>query len=63
MKLSVLVPVYNEERTLEEIARRVCAVPIAKEIIFVDDGSKDRSREILTRLREENQRTSDPLNK
>ncbi len=63
MKLSVLVPVYNEERTLEEIARRVCAVPMAKEIIFVDDGSKDRSREILTRLREENQRTSDPLNK
>jgi glycosyltransferase involved in cell wall biosynthesis len=63
VKLSVLVPVYNEERTLEEIARRVCAVPIAKEIIFVDDGSKDRSREILTRLREENQRTSDPLNK
>ena len=62
MKLSVLVPVYNEERTLEEIVRRVCAVPIAKEIIFVDDGSKDRSREILTRLQEENQRRSDPLN-
>jgi glycosyltransferase involved in cell wall biosynthesis len=62
VKLSVLVPVYNEERTLEEIVRRVCAVPIAKEIIFVDDGSKDRSREILTRLQEENQRRSDPLN-
>jgi glycosyltransferase involved in cell wall biosynthesis len=62
VKLSVLVPVYNEERTLEEIVRRVCAVPIAKEIIFVDDGSKDRSREILTRLQKENQRRSDPLN-
>jgi glycosyltransferase involved in cell wall biosynthesis len=62
VKLTVLVPVYNEERTLEEIVRRVCAVPMAKEIIFVDDGSKDRSREILTRLQEENQRTSDPLN-
>jgi glycosyltransferase involved in cell wall biosynthesis len=62
VKLSVLVPVYNEERTLEEIVRRVCAVPIAKEIIFVDDGSKDRSREILTRLQEENQQRSDPLN-
>jgi glycosyltransferase involved in cell wall biosynthesis len=62
VKLSVLVPVYNEERTLEEIVRRVCAVPLAKEIIFVDDGSKDRSREILTRLQEENGRAGDPLN-
>jgi glycosyltransferase involved in cell wall biosynthesis len=62
VKLSVLVPVYNEERTLEEIARRVCEVPIAKEIIFVDDGSKDRSREILTRLHEENKRDGDTLN-
>jgi glycosyltransferase involved in cell wall biosynthesis len=60
--LSVLVPVYNEERTLEEIARRICAVPMAKEIIFVDDGSKDRSREILTRLQEENRRAGDALN-
>jgi glycosyltransferase involved in cell wall biosynthesis len=62
VKLSVLVPVYNEERTLEEVVRRVCAFPLAKEIILVDDGSKDRSREILTRLQEENQRANDPLN-
>jgi glycosyltransferase involved in cell wall biosynthesis len=62
VKLSVLVPVYNEERTLEEVVRRVCAFPMAKEIILVDDGSKDRSREILTRLQEENQRANDPLN-
>ncbi len=62
MKLSVLVPVYNEERTLEEIGRRVCAVPMTKEIIFVDDGSKDRSRDILTRLQEENRRAGDGLN-
>ena len=62
MKLSVLVPVYNEERTLEEVVRRVCAFPMAKEIILVDDGSKDRSREILTRLQEENRRANDPLN-
>ena len=62
MKLSVLVPVYNEERTLEEIVRRVCAVPLRKEIILVDDGSRDRSREILTRLQEENQRSGDALN-
>lgn len=62
MKLSVLVPVYNEERTLEEIVRRVCAVPTPKEIIFVDDGSKDRSREILTRLDEEQRRAPDERN-
>ena len=63
MKLSVLVPVYNEERTLEEVVRRVCAFPMAKEIILVDDGSKDRSRDILTRLQEENQCANDPLNR
>ena len=62
MKLSVLIRVYNEERTLEEVVRRVCAVQIAKEIILVDDGSKDQSRQILTRLQEENERARDPLN-
>lgn len=63
MILSVLIPVYNEERTVEEVVRRVCAVQIPKEIILVDDGSKDRSREILTRLEEQNHRGGDPLNK
>ncbi len=63
MKLSVLVPVYNEERTLEELIHRVCAVPMAKEIILVDDGSKDRSREILARLQEEYAKTGDALNR
>jgi glycosyltransferase involved in cell wall biosynthesis len=63
VKLSVLVPVYNEERTLDEIVRRVCAAPMSKEIIFVDDGSKDRSREILTRLEQENRRAADAANR
>lgn len=62
MKLSVLVPVYNEERTLEEVVRRVCAFPRAKEIILVDDGSKDHSGEILTRLQHESERAGDSLN-
>ena len=62
MKLSVLVPVYNEERTLEEVVRRVCGFQIPKEIILVDDGSEDQSRTILTRLQEENARANDPLN-
>lgn len=46
-KLSVAMPVYGEERTIREILRRVRAVPINKEIIIVDDCSKDRTREIL----------------
>ena len=48
--LSVVMPVYNEERTLEEIVARVRAVPVDKEIILVDDGSTDRTREILKTL-------------
>ena len=62
MKLSVLVPVYNAERTLEEVVRRVCDFHIPKEIILVDDGSEDQSRKILTRLQEENARAKNPLN-
>jgi glycosyltransferase involved in cell wall biosynthesis len=47
---------------LAEVVRRVCAFPMAKEIILVDDGSKDKSGEILTLLQEENQRANDSLN-
>jgi len=48
--LSVVMPAYNEEATIEEMIRRVVAVPIRTELIVVDDGSTDRTREILTRL-------------
>ena len=50
MKLSVVVPVYNEEATLAELVGRVLEQPYDKEIILVDDGSKDRSREIMAEL-------------
>jgi glycosyltransferase involved in cell wall biosynthesis len=60
--LSVLIPVYNEERTVEEVVRRVRAMPIPKEIILVDDGSQDRSRQILERLRAESA-AADPINR
>ncbi len=53
MKLSIVMPVYNEEKTLEEIFRRVQATPYHKEIIAVDDCSQDRSREILQKLAQE----------
>jgi glycosyltransferase involved in cell wall biosynthesis len=46
--LSVLVPVYNEEKTIDEIITRVLALgPIVKEIVVVDDGSTDRTAEVV----------------
>ena len=45
--LSVVVPVYNEERTLEKLVDAVRAVPIQKQIILVDDCSKDGSRAVI----------------
>jgi len=45
--LSVIVPVYNEERTILEVLRQVAEVPLAKEIIVVDDGSQDGTRDLL----------------
>ncbi len=62
MKLSVLIPVYNEERTLQEVVRRVRSIELPKEIILVDDGSEDRSREILMQLQQQSERAPDPLN-
>jgi dolichol-phosphate mannosyltransferase len=47
MKLSVLMPVYNEEAGLEAILRRVQAVPVDKEIVVVDDCSTDGTARIL----------------
>ncbi|HJP18896.1 MAG TPA: glycosyltransferase family 2 protein [Nitrospinota bacterium] len=46
MKLSVVIPVYNEKATLEEIIRRIQATQIEKEIIIVDDGSTDGSNKL-----------------
>ncbi len=47
MRLSVIVPVYNERRTIEILLEKVRAVPIEKEIIVVDGNSVDGTREIL----------------
>jgi glycosyltransferase involved in cell wall biosynthesis len=49
-KTSVVIPVYNEEATLREIVERVLAAPFDKEIIAVNDGSTDRSADILREL-------------
>ncbi|MGH7369511.1 MAG: glycosyltransferase family 2 protein [Candidatus Methylomirabilaceae bacterium] len=50
MKLSVIIPVYNERQTVELLLKRVEAAPYDKEIILVDDASTDGTREILERL-------------
>ncbi len=50
MELTVIIPVYNEVNTIREIVRRVQDTGLAREIIIVDDGSQDGTRDILPEL-------------
>jgi len=54
MKLSIVIPAYNEESTIEEIISRVQAAPLpgglSREIVVVNDGSHDRTADILNRF-------------
>jgi len=50
--VSVIIPVYNEERTIEEIISRVYNVSINKEIIVVNDGSRDRTSTIISNIKD-----------
>lgn len=50
MKLSVVIPVYNEVGNIREILRRVKDTHLANEVIVVDDGSQDGTRELLAKL-------------
>lgn len=52
-RLSVVIPVYNEETTLRNLVDRVREVPIRKELILVNDCSSDNSREIMAQLEAE----------
>jgi glycosyltransferase involved in cell wall biosynthesis len=54
MKLSVIIPVYNERATLKHVVDRVLSVPLEVELICVDDGSNDGSRNILSELQNQN---------
>jgi glycosyltransferase involved in cell wall biosynthesis len=55
MKLSVVIPVFNESRTIEEVVRRVTAVDVGleKELVLVDDGSTDGTQETLRKMEAE----------
>ena len=53
MKLSIVMPAYNERRTIREILTQVLAVDLGdleREIVIVDDGSQDGTRDILREL-------------
>lgn len=49
-KLSIVIPVYNEEKTIARVVSRVAALPLNTEIIVVDDFSRDRTRDVLGKL-------------
>ncbi|MBU1913409.1 MAG: glycosyltransferase family 2 protein, partial [Candidatus Omnitrophica bacterium] len=51
MKISVVMPVFNEKDTIRDIIGRVMNVDFEKELIIVDDGSKDGTREILAGIK------------
>src|SRR6202046_3710427 len=53
MKVSVVMPVFNERATLRSVVNRVLSVALDIELICVDDGSRDGSREILAELQAE----------
>ncbi len=50
LTLTVVIPCYNEEHFIEKVIQRVRAVELADQIVIVDDGSTDRSRDILRQL-------------
>jgi glycosyltransferase involved in cell wall biosynthesis len=51
MRVSIVIPVYNEEKLVLDVLRRVASVPLAKELVVVDDCSTDRTPAILERVR------------
>jgi glycosyltransferase involved in cell wall biosynthesis len=53
VKLSLVIPVYNELATLKEIVQRVVAIDLDKELVLVDDCSTDGSRDLLSQLRDQ----------
>ena len=58
LKVSVVIPVYNERRTLRQLVDRVRKIPIRKELLLIDDGSDDGTREVIIALAGESDDTN-----
>ncbi len=58
MKLSIIVPVYNEKVFVRDVLKRIESVPMNKEIIVVDDGSKDGTVDVLRDMERQNETPS-----
>ena len=56
IKLSIVIPVYNERETIRDIIEAVSATPFHKEMIVVDDGSTDGTRDILSSMQQDGQK-------
>ena len=52
-KLSIVIPVFNEEKTIDKLVESISAIDIgcAKELVFIDDGSTDKTRQVLSKYR------------
>jgi glycosyltransferase involved in cell wall biosynthesis len=53
VRLTVVIPVYNEERTIRQLVERVLAVPVEKDIVIVEDCSKDGTKAVLQQLEQD----------
>ncbi|MHC4829196.1 MAG: glycosyltransferase family 2 protein, partial [Planctomycetota bacterium] len=63
LRLSVIVPVLNEERTLPRVLEQLLATPVVSEVIVVDDGSTDRTREVVAPFQDRVKLLSHPENR
>lgn len=60
--VTVILPVYNEEATIQEVLRRLIALPLYKEIIVVDDASTDKTAELISAFEDKVVRITQPQN-